>query len=94
MQGSLVFKSECGTVIKPLMFLLQVYWFGPIVGALLATGIHHLANNFPVTTADDLVITGQELNDIADPDKKEDTGQTPRKYDTQTQTPYELNTTV
>lgn len=44
--------------------------------------------------ADDLVITGQELNDIPDPDKKEDTGQTPRKYDTHTQTPYELKTTV
>jgi len=53
-----------------------------------------LANNFPVTNADDLFITGQELNDRAEPDKKEDTGQTTTKYSMQTQTPYELKTTV
>lgn len=89
-----MFKSEPEAVIKFLFLILQVYWFGPIIGALLATGIHHLANNFPVTTADDPVITEQELNDRAEPDKKEDTGQTPRKYNIQTQTPYELKTTV
>lgn len=89
-----MFKCGPEEVIKFLFVILQVYWFGPIIGALLATGIHHLANNFPVTNADDLFITGQELNDRAEPDKKEDTGQTTTKYSMQTQTPYELKTTV
>ena len=89
-----MFKSEPEGVIKFLFLILQVYWFGPIIGALLATGIHHLANTFPVTNADDLVITGQELNDRADPDKNGDTGQTTRKNNIQTQTPCELKTTV
>ena len=84
-------KPCCGAVIKFLFLLLQVYWFGPIIGALLATGIYHLAHNFPVTTAEDLVITGQELNDKTDPDKKGDTGQ---KSSIETHTPYELKTTV
>ncbi|KAL9968298.1 hypothetical protein ACROYT_G026655 [Oculina patagonica] len=75
--------------------LFAVYWFGPIIGALLATGIYHVANNFPVTTADDLVITGRELKDRTEPDKSEDDhGKPPRKYNIQTQTPYELKTTV
>lgn len=50
-----------------------------------------MAHNFPVTTAEDLVITGQELNDRADPDKEGDTGQ---KSSIETHTPYELKTTV
>lgn len=72
-----------------------MYWFGPVIGALLATGIYHMAINFPVTTADDLVVTGRELKDGAEPDKTEDKHQQPpRKYNIQTQTPYELKTTV
>ncbi|KAJ7391799.1 Aquaporin-4 [Desmophyllum pertusum] len=72
-----------------------VYWLGPIIGALLATAIYHVANNFPVTTADELVITGRELKGKAQPDKKEANQEQPqRKYNTQTQTPYELKTTV
>ena len=54
-----------------------------------------MAINFPVTTADDLVVTGRELKDGAEPDKTEDKHQQPpRKYNIQTQTPYELKTTV
>ncbi|XP_022800502.1 lens fiber major intrinsic protein-like [Stylophora pistillata] len=72
-----------------------VYWFGPIFGALLATGIYHVANNFPVTSADELVIIGKELHGKAESAKRPDyQGELPQSCDIQTQTPSELKTTV
>lgn len=73
----------------------QVYWFGPIIGALFASGIYHLAHNFPVTTVDELVIAGKEIKDEAK-SQGFDLGshQHPSLADMQTQTPYELKTTV
>ena len=54
-----------------------------------------MANNFPVTSAEELVITGRELKDSTEPKKKDDNqGQPPSSCDIQTQTPYELKTTV
>ena len=73
----------------------QVYWFGPIIGALFASGIYHVAQNFPVTTEDELVITGKEIKNEAKPQGFELEGhQNPSQADMQTQTPYELKTTV
>ena len=73
----------------------QVYWFGPIIGALFASGIYHVAQNFPVTTDNKLVITGKEIKNEAKPQGFELEGhQHPSQADMQTQTPYELKTTV
>ena len=69
---------------------LKVYWFGPIIGALFASGMYHLANNFPVATADGLVITGKEIKNKAMSPGFDKSSQA----DVQTQTPYELKTTV
>ncbi|CAH3120685.1 unnamed protein product [Porites lobata] len=72
-----------------------VYWFGPIIGALFASGIYHVAQNFPVTTEDELVITGKEIKNEAKPQGFHLEGlQNPSQADMQTQTPYELKTTV
>jgi len=63
----------------------------------LAAGVYHLTNNFPVTTADGLVVTGRELrNKAALPRFELDSidNQPPSQVSIHTQTPYELKTTV
>ena len=68
---------------------------GSIIGALFASGIYHVAQNFPVTTEDELVITGKEIKNEAKSQGFELEGpQHPSQADMQTQTPYELKTTV
>ncbi|XP_068670841.1 aquaporin AQPAe.a-like [Montipora foliosa] len=76
-----------------------VYWAGPIIGAQLAAAIHHLLNNFPVTTVNELVVSGRQLTNKAvsaplEPSKSENHPPTPTQVTGQADSPCELTTSL